>query len=273
MITTTVLVGNHNLDIFKLHTLRNCILITLTSMLERREDRAIHLQMQSTLQAKSVRQLLIECFEYLKIADDDTDDMVKEEAANIYSLTGLLAIHCPTYLPNLDPERVPEDERETYASALKAIKENMGHVEIFWNGKLERIFFAIPEMCAGLTNTRRKEVVWGVDRSSAEGKLSDFVEWSDIIYIYLKHEEDLRQFFLYRYVSQMSPFLLNFRMILSLAINALILLTFTAPKGTLLDAEPLYEFGEIKNEVLENIILAMGSLNILCAFLVILCLF
>lgn len=272
MVATTALVAQHDLRVKQLHILRNHVLITLTSMLERREDKAIHLQMQSTLQAKSLRTLLIECFEFLQIADDETDDMVKDEAANIYSLTGLLAVHCPAFIPNLDPDQIgmAADDKDQYATALKAIKKTMGHVEIFWNGKLERIFFAIPEMCEGLTSTRKKEVVWGVDRSSAEGKLSDFVEWSDVVFIYLNHEEKLRKRRCYRYISHISPFLLQTRLVLSLCINALLLVTLTTPgkvpTGLIINADPLLEWGVFKNETLSLILLIMGIINIICAF-------
>lgn len=268
MVSTTILVAHLDLDILNLHILRNAILINLTSMLERRDDKAIHLQIQSTLEPKSLRMLLIECFEYLKIADDVTDDIIKEEAANIYSLTGLMTVQCPIFMVNLDPERLPEAEKVTYVVALKKIKETMGHVEIFWNGKLERIFFAIPDMCAGFTSTRRKEVLWGLQRDSPESKLSDFLEWSDVVYIYLNHEEKLRQFQIYSLVSQFEPWILQARLVLSLLINALILATLSTPNGgALLDHEPLYEWESLTDDYLSFVLFIMACGNAFLALL------
>ena len=74
------------------------------------------------------------------------------------------------------------------------IPDNVGSVEIIWNGDLQRRFFNIPDICGDLAESSKTEMKEKLKRESAEIKLHDFLHWSNILYSEIKHQELLRSY-------------------------------------------------------------------------------
>lgn len=66
--------------------------------------------------------------------------------------------------------------------SCKSVVKYLGSIEIKRkDGLLERVYFHIPLICSSLTQERKDELLWSVDRTSRATKLADFLHMSDAI--------------------------------------------------------------------------------------------
>lgn len=88
------------------------------------------------------------------------------------------------YLKSVEPYAALEDVAEGVQTLLRsseAVSCYLGSIEIKRADGLERVYFRIPLICRGLTQERKDELLWGVDRTSRATKLADFLHKSDEI--------------------------------------------------------------------------------------------
>lgn len=88
------------------------------------------------------------------------------------------------YLKSVEPYAEMEGVLEGVQTLLRssqAVSRYLGSVEIRRADGLERVYFRIPLLCRSLTQERKDELLWSVDRTSRATKLADFLHMSDEI--------------------------------------------------------------------------------------------
>ena len=73
-----------------------------------------------------------------------------------------------------------------------SVPEDVGCVEVIWNGQLQRRFFHIPDICWFLANSSKDELVLNIHRNSIESKLHDFLDRASGLYSEVKHQQYLK---------------------------------------------------------------------------------
>jgi hypothetical protein len=85
---------------------------------------------------------------------------------------------------------------------LKVMKSDVQTVEIVWRGKLERRFFAIPQICNMIGEETKKSLVENIDRSNEDNKLLDFTRRIQDVYLELKWAQYLSEIGISRFVNR-----------------------------------------------------------------------
>jgi hypothetical protein len=88
------------------------------------------------------------------------------------------------YLKSVEPYAELEGVLEGVKTLLRsseAVSRYLGSIEIKRADGLERVYFRIPLICRSLTQERKDELLWSVDRTSRATKLADFLHKSDEI--------------------------------------------------------------------------------------------
>lgn len=70
------------------------------------------------------------------------------------------------------------------------------------NGDLERVFFRFPELCLSLTDARKTQLEWAVDRETPGAQLLQFIEAADELHAEMVHGHALEDWWLWRLVKQ-----------------------------------------------------------------------
>jgi hypothetical protein len=115
--------------------------------------------------------------------DDDNQvgaqkvDESEEEVAFKVQCLVLIESLCD-YAPNLRSEL-----------SMGSIPDDVGCVEVMWNGVLQRRFFHIPNICWFLAESSKQSLVLNVHRHSVESKLHDFLDRAKGLYTEIKHQQ------------------------------------------------------------------------------------
>lgn len=78
-------------------------------------------------------------------------------------------------------------------SNCRELTSNVGQLEISREEDIEVVYFRIPPLCFSLTDDRKDELLWEVDRTSRATKLSDFLQKSDELIFSMEQLHNFRQ--------------------------------------------------------------------------------
>jgi len=96
--------------------------------------------------------------------------------------------------------KVLNDPRDAFVY----FRQGTGSIEVLQktlqrpDGCMCRIYFRIPDLCQGVTDKMRKDILWQVDHSSDPARLASFVRHIDDLYVELKWAELVKSFRLMR---------------------------------------------------------------------------
>ncbi|KPA83985.1 putative mitochondrial insulin receptor,Ryanodine receptor [Leptomonas pyrrhocoris] len=99
------------------------------------------------------------------------------------------------YLKSVEPYAALEgvlDGVETLLRSSAAVARYLGSIEIKRADGLERVYFRIPLICLSLTQNRKDELLWSVDRTSRATKLADFLHKSDEVIFAVERNHGFR---------------------------------------------------------------------------------
>lgn len=97
------------------------------------------------------------------------------ESFDVYILMATLADKDPRMKDNLKSVLSDEYEYPLETKALNFMKMNTGNVEIFFEGKLLKVYFPIYPICRNLTENSKNNLMLTVNRESAVNKVSGLV--------------------------------------------------------------------------------------------------
>eukprot|EP00501_MAST-03F_sp_TOSAG23-6_P000398 GSMAST32.ASY1.ANO1.410.1 assembled CDS len=162
------------------------IILLLLGLLEGRTDKIIHNAILGALNMNNIfahLKLMREetlFIENSKISTDETDerkDNVLECASDVGSLLLMLKdFNTEWFQVHVEGSRV-----------WSWLNTKMSSVEIFWIGKLHRVFFASPELYDHVVKVSQDWVVENVERTNAETKLRGFLDMSVGLYTEMHH--------------------------------------------------------------------------------------
>ena len=69
------------------------------------------------------------------------------------------------------------DETPLKEEVLKHLDSNVRHVEVLWNGQLQRYYFPVHPICANISDGNIDRIVEDVDRTSQVGRLQKLKLW------------------------------------------------------------------------------------------------
>jgi hypothetical protein len=89
-----------------------------------------------------------------------------------------------------------------------------------------RIFFPIPKICNDLTEKTKLDLLWAVDRSSPDKKVVDFIEQFSNLEAEMKHQQRLKQMFLFRLLHHFYVPQQRLMFLLAVIVNLLLVSSF-----------------------------------------------
>jgi len=93
------------------------------------------------------------------------------------------------------------DERLTEALAYYA--QLVGSCEIINEaGELERVFFRFPDICLSLTDARKQQLEWSVDRETPGAQLLQFIQAADELHTEMVYAHQLERLWLWRFAKR-----------------------------------------------------------------------
>ena len=128
-------------------------------------------------------------------------------------------------------------EDDTLKEALDFFSRFVGCAEIINEaGELERVFFQFPELCLSLSDERKTELEWKVDRVTPGAQLIDFIEAAAELRDEMVYEHALKRIWLWRIAGRHHRLAAN--SIFSLAVLANLLLVIRSQYCTEHDGAP-----------------------------------
>jgi hypothetical protein len=103
-----------------------------------------------------------------------------------------LQIECLVLLQMLIDYK-PQIYKELKLESLYSSRSDIGCVEVFWRGQLQRRFFHVPSICADLAKSSKDEFILSVDRSSPENKLYGLLHGARVLYCEILHQQRLKE--------------------------------------------------------------------------------
>jgi len=194
----------------------------LSTLLERRPDKFIHMRMASTLSPQLLQGILDQAYETFQTGDPTEKREAKETMTEIFALQVALSSYSPNFSPGMSEAIAGTDQKEQLMEQVERVStltKQMGNIEIMWDGQLQKLVFPIPPMCSHLTEMLRQSVVWKVDRESAERKLSTFLVECDSIFRYLKHHDKIQRYGILKLLLKIRPQLRNFNLLVATVSN------------------------------------------------------
>jgi hypothetical protein len=157
------------------------------------------------------------------------------EAFGIFMLISTVAIHSEDGRKALQPANYSKEDRV----AIEFFQVNTGCIEVNWDGKLERVYFPIPPICAYLTEATREKVKWGVNRESPGEKVQSFFEYTSELHAEMQHLEQMSKSKALALLSTYVDDLKSLQLLVALAINVLLVYSFQTTEAT--GAEDTFE--------------------------------
>jgi len=105
------------------------------------------------------------------------------------------------------------------AEAHSFYKGLTARIEIMKRGKLERVHFTIPPVCAYLTEKTRDDVVWGVPRTDPATKVQSFQDMKDVLINEMIYHEKLNEAPLLRFFADNNTEIKNLSFSLCCVLN------------------------------------------------------
>jgi len=186
------------------------------------------------------------------------------EAFGIYMLMATLSVHSEIARAAINPIKYDKDDKAGRA-ALEFFQKNAGCIEINWSGKIERVYFPIPPICAYLTEASRQKVLWGVDREMAGEKMMGFYMFTEELQAEMLHLEKMSRF---NWISLLSRNFESFKtwmLVLGFIINLVLLVDMKTTQTTeAQDAVPvLYSNIEFSTPSYKWVTLCLGLMQTL----------
>ena len=114
---------------------------------------------------------------------------------------------------------------EGMGEALTFYGRLVGSAEIVnASGALERVFFRFPELCLSLTDARKLQLEWAVDRQTPGAQLLQFIEAADELHAEMKHGHALERFWVWRFAKRNVSMFDNSLIILAVVTNIALIL-------------------------------------------------
>jgi len=134
------------------------------------------------------------------------------------------------------------------ASVFEKIAENCGVIEIMMHEQLQKVHFYIePEWKNQLRTETKETLLWSVNRGSTSDSVRDFAVRSKAIIADMKYLKDVNDYSIFtRLLLEYKAFINHMVIVLSYAINFLMLIVWKAPLEEFRQEKPdyMYEFWE-----------------------------
>eukprot|EP00299_Pterocystis_sp_00344_P013936 c6880_g1_i1.p1 GENE.c6880_g1_i1~~c6880_g1_i1.p1 ORF type:complete len:942 (-),score=263.87 c6880_g1_i1:54-2879(-) len=108
----------------------------------------------------------------------------------------------------------------------RILSQNTGKVEIVCNTSLIRIFFPIPRICNDLTEKTKTDMLWSIDRTSPDMKVTDFTEQFELLEAEMNHQQNLKHHIWFRVLHRLYVPQQTLMFLLAVVINILLLTSY-----------------------------------------------
>lgn len=106
--------------------------------------------------------------------------------------------------------------------AIEFFKKNTGTVEIFFTGRLVRVFFPISPTCRNLSKISRTQLMSSVSRNSPNDKINGLIASSQIFFTEMHHMSYLQKL-PFHFTATRLDFFRDFSTIVALLINLILI--------------------------------------------------
>jgi hypothetical protein len=186
----------------------------------------------------------------LILAVEDLDD-------NRHELTSLQSKYL-AFLPTLN------EDQEFPAHIMKKIQEAVASIEVIWEGSIHHIFFDVPQITQGISESRKKKLMDEIESANQDEKLKDFMKRARGVYIEVVHTEWLHRVGLLS-ILQWESRIMWMMFGNALAINAFIIATYTVDP----QADEIVSLTEREDLVIHTLGIAQALMCCLTLFLTI----
>eukprot|EP01060_Flectonema_neradi_P003622 TRINITY_DN12346_c1_g3_i4.p1 TRINITY_DN12346_c1_g3~~TRINITY_DN12346_c1_g3_i4.p1 ORF type:complete len:2267 (+),score=490.38 TRINITY_DN12346_c1_g3_i4:52-6852(+) len=155
---------------------QNAATITLLSLLEGCEDAKVPNVLLQTVDLEQIGTALDMCWRNRKrgSAGDDGTDTALELGFNLFIFMETLASFDSQNFLLENKHFMRNENGYTYFHAMT------GRIEIAAReGRLQRVYFRIPELCLNLSKSSRDSILWNVDRETSGSRISSFFSKAD----------------------------------------------------------------------------------------------
>jgi hypothetical protein len=160
------------------------------------EQSAIYRRVLSVLHLEVLQDLLNPSNDFSAEADmqDLQESMIEQQRLEKLPLSPLQVQSLVLIKMLIGYNPALQDELTLSESVQKKMGTEVISIEVVWNGKLEKKYFKVPEICSHLAEESLDKVVTTVDRESRDKRLTDFVEQCGDILKELEHMEYLAKY-------------------------------------------------------------------------------
>ena len=155
---------------------QNAATITLLSLLEGCEDAKVPNVLLQTVDLEQIGTALDMCWRNRKRGptDDDQQDTALELGFNLFIFMETLSSFDQHNILLENRHFMRNENGYTYFHAMT------GRIEIAAReGRLQRVYFRIPELCLNLSKASRDSILWNVDRETSGSRISSFFSKAD----------------------------------------------------------------------------------------------
>eukprot|EP01059_Diplonema_ambulator_P003248 TRINITY_DN1291_c0_g2_i1.p1 TRINITY_DN1291_c0_g2~~TRINITY_DN1291_c0_g2_i1.p1 ORF type:complete len:2382 (+),score=530.56 TRINITY_DN1291_c0_g2_i1:118-7263(+) len=165
--------------------MQNAATITLLSLLEGCEDDKV----PSTLMQNEDLMYLIgnaldACWAHRKRGNDDVHDTALELGFNLFIFMETLSAFDQEHILLENRFFMRDEKGFAYYQAMT------GRIEIaVKEGRLQRVYFRVPELCLNLSKTTKRRILWSVDRDTPSARLLSFFSMADDALFEMKYND------------------------------------------------------------------------------------
>nr|XP_006825393.1 PREDICTED: inositol 1,4,5-trisphosphate receptor type 1-like [Saccoglossus kowalevskii] len=219
-----------------LHQLRLSIANLIMSMIEENsaESTLLAEEVKETIDEDAIHEIMLDYYRKAKAASDKS---TRED----YTVTGFAYYHILMRLQDIDPQinkenlvKVKDDDPSYSIECDKGWEfyaANSMSVELLKDGEVQKVHFRVNDTTV-LREEVKEKVKWNINRESQSDKIVDFVDWSKDIMSDIKYQTKVLSYKPAKFFITLTPLWNWSLLLLSFAINIIIVATWIAPADT-----------------------------------------
>ena len=152
--------------------IKHSAITVVLALLEGVKEENIPLTILSEVPIRGIDALLEQLTKTQEFADGENEDLCEVVYGEVITLhTIVQCIENKTSRAKVEAKEV----LDKYSSCVGML----GKIEIERQNNIEKVYFRVPTICSLLTEERKQQLLWAVDRSTQGSKLSDFLDKAD----------------------------------------------------------------------------------------------
>eukprot|EP00300_Choanocystis_sp_HF-7_P016597 c19460_g1_i1.p1 GENE.c19460_g1_i1~~c19460_g1_i1.p1 ORF type:complete len:1219 (+),score=349.54 c19460_g1_i1:135-3659(+) len=200
--------------------LKEDVVIAISAILESCTDDRVPIGIANEITIEYLMKILEEAKEKHDQATNKLSSEVQEELETAFIIYSFL-LTLNDFVPSVRALMRDPQHREL----VEFYEESTGHIEIFQQNALSRLYFRKPIIAECLSDLSKKRLLWSVDRSSASKKLEDFLSQAGQLASEMKHQHAIsRSKYLSMLLSnEVVNFLNSFALLIAVILNFIML--------------------------------------------------